>query len=113
MGFVKTTDGTEIFYKDWGPKDAQPVVFHHGWPLSGDDWDAQMLFFLFVSLKAYGGDDGMTIRRRNELFGLNTRDDLTFYFICLTVAALVFLVMLVSLNRRMAQIERSGKGSPS
>ena len=46
MGFVKTTDGTEIFYKDWGPKDAQPIVFHHGWPLSSDDWDAQMLFFL-------------------------------------------------------------------
>ncbi|WP_421360764.1 alpha/beta fold hydrolase [Agrobacterium rosae] len=46
MGFVKTTDGTDIFYKDWGPKDAQPIVFHHGWPLSSDDWDAQMLFFL-------------------------------------------------------------------
>jgi non-heme chloroperoxidase len=45
-GFIKTTDGTEIFYKDWGPKSAQPVVFHHGWPLSSDDWDTQMLFFL-------------------------------------------------------------------
>jgi len=45
-GFVKTKDGTEIFYKDWGPKDAQPIMFHHGWPLSADDWDAQMLFFL-------------------------------------------------------------------
>jgi non-heme chloroperoxidase len=45
-GFVKTKDGTEIFYKDWGPKSAQPIVFHHGWPLSSDDWDAQMLFFL-------------------------------------------------------------------
>lgn len=44
MGFVKTTDGTDIFYKDWGPKDAQPIVFHHGWPLSSDDWDGQMLF---------------------------------------------------------------------
>ncbi|MEO1020386.1 MAG: alpha/beta hydrolase [Pseudomonadota bacterium] len=40
-----TSDGTEIFYKDWGLKDAQPIVFHHGWPLSGDDWDNQMLFF--------------------------------------------------------------------
>ena len=39
-------DGVRIFYKDWGPKDAQPVVFHHGWPLSADDWDNQMLFFL-------------------------------------------------------------------
>jgi non-heme chloroperoxidase len=45
-GFVKTSDGTEIFYKDWGPKDAQPIMFHHGWPLSSDDWDGQMLFFL-------------------------------------------------------------------
>ncbi len=44
--YVTTKDGTEIFYKDWGPKDAQPIVFHHGWPLSADDWDAQMLFFL-------------------------------------------------------------------
>ncbi|NVP57274.1 alpha/beta fold hydrolase [Mycoplana rhizolycopersici] len=44
--FVKTKDGVEIFYKDWGPKDAQPIVFHHGWPLSADDWDAQMLFFV-------------------------------------------------------------------
>nr|WP_210236575.1 alpha/beta hydrolase [Arenibacterium halophilum] len=46
MATITTRDGTEIFYKDWGPKDAQPVVFHHGWPLSGDDWDNQMLFFL-------------------------------------------------------------------
>ncbi|MCW6532593.1 alpha/beta hydrolase [Sphingomonas sp. MMSM20] len=46
MPFVKTSDGTEIFYKDWGPKDAQPIHFHHGWPLSADDWDAQLLFFL-------------------------------------------------------------------
>ena len=45
-GFIKAADGTEIFYKDWGPKSAQPVVFHHGWPLSSDDWDAQMLFFV-------------------------------------------------------------------
>ncbi|MET7759574.1 alpha/beta hydrolase [Streptomyces sp. NPDC005389] len=46
MGTVTTQDGTSIFYKDWGPRDAQPIVFHHGWPLSGDDWDNQMLFFL-------------------------------------------------------------------
>ncbi len=43
---ITTQDGTEIFYKDWGPKDAQPVVFHHGWPLTADDWDNQMMFFL-------------------------------------------------------------------
>jgi non-heme chloroperoxidase len=46
MATITTKDGTQIFYKDWGPKDAQPIVFHHGWPLSSDDWDAQMLFFL-------------------------------------------------------------------
>jgi len=46
MAYVTTSDGVEIFYKDWGPKEAQPIVFHHGWPLSSDDWDAQMLFFV-------------------------------------------------------------------
>lgn len=46
MAFVTTKDGVNIFYKDWGPKEAQPIVFHHGWPLSADDWDNQMLFFL-------------------------------------------------------------------
>ena len=44
--FVTTKDGVQIFYKDWGPKDAQPIMFHHGWPLSADDWDNQMLFFV-------------------------------------------------------------------
>ncbi|AWN43211.1 alpha/beta fold hydrolase [Methylobacterium durans] len=46
MPYVTTRDGVEIFYKDWGPKDARPIMFHHGWPLSADDWDAQLLFFL-------------------------------------------------------------------
>ncbi|UHS64417.1 alpha/beta hydrolase (plasmid) [Agrobacterium vaccinii] len=46
MGYITTQDGVEIFFKDWGPNNAQPIVFHHGWPLSSDDWDAQMLFFL-------------------------------------------------------------------
>ena len=46
MPITTTNDGAQIFYKDWGPKDAQPIVFHHGWPLSSDDWDTQMLFFL-------------------------------------------------------------------
>ncbi|MEE2730563.1 MAG: alpha/beta hydrolase [Pseudomonadota bacterium] len=44
--FLTTKDGAEIYYKDWGPKQAQPIVFHHGWPLTADDWDNQMLFFL-------------------------------------------------------------------
>lgn len=43
---VTTKDGVQIFYRDWGPKSAQPIVFHHGWPLSSDDWESQMLFFL-------------------------------------------------------------------
>jgi non-heme chloroperoxidase len=43
---VTTKDGVQIFYKDWGPKSAQPIVFHHGWPLSSDDWETQMLFFV-------------------------------------------------------------------
>lgn len=46
MSTITTSDGVEIFYKDWGPADARPIVFHHGWPLSADDWDAQMLYFL-------------------------------------------------------------------
>jgi non-heme chloroperoxidase len=46
VGTITTKDGVEIFYKDWGPRDAQPLVFHHGWPLSSDDWDAQLLYFL-------------------------------------------------------------------
>jgi non-heme chloroperoxidase len=46
MSTITTNDGTEIYFKDWGPKNAQPIVFHHGWPLSGDDWDTQILYFL-------------------------------------------------------------------
>lgn len=46
MSFITTTDGASIYFKDWGDKTAQPIVFHHGWPLSADDWDNQMMFFL-------------------------------------------------------------------
>ena len=46
MSTITVKDGAEIYFKDWGPKNAQPIVFHHGWPLSADDWDAQMLYFL-------------------------------------------------------------------
>jgi non-heme chloroperoxidase len=46
MPFITTSDGTEIFYKDWGLRDARVIHFHHGWPLSSDDWDAQMMFFV-------------------------------------------------------------------
>jgi non-heme chloroperoxidase len=51
---ITTKDGTEIFYKDWGT--GQPIVFHHGWPLSGDDWDAQMLFFLSKGYRVIAHD---------------------------------------------------------
>ena len=56
MATITTKDGTTIFYKDWGPKDAQPIVFHHGWPLSPDDWDAQMLFFLAKGYRVVAHD---------------------------------------------------------
>lgn len=56
MTFVTTQDGTNIFYKDWGPANAQPIVFHHGWPLSADDWDAQMLFFLAQGFRVVAHD---------------------------------------------------------
>ena len=56
MSTITTSDGTEIFYKDWGAKDATPIVFHHGWPLSADDWDNQMLFFLHKGYRVIAHD---------------------------------------------------------
>ncbi len=56
MSKVTTRDGVEIFYKDWGPKDAQPIVFHHGWPLSSDDWDSQALFFVGLGYRVIAHD---------------------------------------------------------
>ncbi|WP_322077011.1 alpha/beta fold hydrolase [Burkholderia cepacia] len=56
MGYVTTKDGVDIFYKDWGPRDAQVIFFHHGWPLSADDWDAQMLFFLAQGYRVIAHD---------------------------------------------------------
>jgi non-heme chloroperoxidase len=54
MGTITTKDGVQIFYKDWGR--GQPIVFHHGWPLSSDDWDSQMLFFLQHGYRVVGID---------------------------------------------------------
>lgn len=54
MSFITTKDGTEVFYKDWGS--GQPIVFSHGWPLSADDWDAQMLFFLHKGYRVIAHD---------------------------------------------------------
>ncbi len=56
MSTVTTKDGTEIFYKDWGPRDSRPIMFHHGWPLSADDWDAQLLFFLSKGFRVIAHD---------------------------------------------------------
>lgn len=56
MDTFTTKDGTRIFFKDWGPKSAQPIVFHHGWPLSADDWDAQMLYFLQQGFRVIAHD---------------------------------------------------------
>lgn len=56
MAFVTTKEGVDIFYKDWGPRDAQVLFFHHGWPLSSDDWDAQLLFFLNEGFRVVAHD---------------------------------------------------------
>src|SRR5258705_11624523 len=56
MPTITTHDGVEIYYKDWGPKNAQPIVFHHGWPLSSDDWDTQLLFFLGQGFRVVAHD---------------------------------------------------------
>ncbi|WP_342249631.1 alpha/beta fold hydrolase [Sphingomonas sp. OTU376] len=56
MATIKTADGTEIFYKDWGPKTATPIVFHHGWPLTADDWDSQMMYFLMQGYRVIAHD---------------------------------------------------------
>ena len=54
MAYITTQDGADIFYKDWGQ--GQPIVFHHGWPLSSDDWDTQMMFFLNEGYRVIGID---------------------------------------------------------
>jgi non-heme chloroperoxidase len=56
MPTITTKDGVEIFYKDWGPRNAQPLVFHHGWPLSADDWDTQLLYFLSKGYRVVAHD---------------------------------------------------------
>jgi non-heme chloroperoxidase len=56
MSFVTTNDGVDIYYKDWGPRNAQPIMFHHGWPLSCDDWDTQMLYFVAKGYRVVAHD---------------------------------------------------------
>lgn len=56
MPYIMTRDETEIFYRDWGPVEAPPIMFHHGWPLTADDWDNQMLFFLSEGYRVIAAD---------------------------------------------------------
>nr|WP_272210258.1 alpha/beta hydrolase [Marinicella sp. W31]MDC2876125.1 alpha/beta hydrolase [Marinicella sp. W31] len=56
MSTVTTADNVEIYFKDWGPKDTRPIVFHHGWPLSSDEWDAQILYFLSKGYRVVAHD---------------------------------------------------------
>ncbi|MCK6443291.1 alpha/beta fold hydrolase [Elstera cyanobacteriorum] len=56
MSFITAQDGTQIFYKDWGPKTGQPIVFSHGWPLSADAWDGQMLHFALKGFRVIAHD---------------------------------------------------------
>jgi non-heme chloroperoxidase len=56
MNFITAADGAQIFYKDWGPRDARPLVFHHGWPLTADEWDNQLLFFLAQGYRVIAHD---------------------------------------------------------
>src|ERR1700704_910440 len=73
MPSITTKDGTEIYYKDWGS--GQPVVFSHGWPLSADDWDTQMLFFLNHGFRVIAHDRrGHGRRRGGALSGAARRE---------------------------------------
>jgi non-heme chloroperoxidase len=75
MSKVITKDGVEIFYKDWGRKDAQPLVFHHGWRLSSDHWDAQMLYFLDEGYRIVAHDRrgrGRSWRTQRSTYGASS-----------------------------------------
>lgn len=56
LNYIEAAEGVHIFYKDWGPRDATPLVFHHGWPLTADEWDAQMFYFLDKGYRVIGFD---------------------------------------------------------
>ena len=67
MPTITTADGTEIFYKDWGQ--GQPIVFSHGWPLSADDWDTQMMFFLLHGYRVVAATGAVTAGRPRPTAG--------------------------------------------
>src|SRR4051812_6606943 len=69
MSKITVKDGTEIYYKDWGA--GQPIVFHHGWPLSGDDWDNQMMFFLNAGYRVIAHDRRGHVRSSQTSEGNN------------------------------------------
>ena len=82
MPTITTKDGTEIFYKDWGS--GQPIVFSHGWPLSADDWDAQLLFFLHHGYRVIAHDRRTSSRgaRARRLWSGGRRGKLTTVLAC-------------------------------
>ena len=73
MTTITTKDGTNIFFKDWGPKDAQPILFSHGWPLSADAWDAQMVFFANQGFRTIA-HDRRSHGRSDQVWDNNTMD---------------------------------------
>jgi non-heme chloroperoxidase len=73
MSTITTKDGTRIFYKDWGSKDAQPIVFSHGWPLSADAWDPQLVFFANNGYRVIA-HDRRSHGRSDQVWQNNTMD---------------------------------------
>ena len=73
MSTITTKDGTRIFYKDWGSKDAQPIVFSHGWPLTADAWDPQLVFFANNGYRVIA-HDRRSHGRSDQVWQNNTMD---------------------------------------
>ena len=73
MATITTRDGTRIFYKDWGSRNAQPVLFSHGWPLTADVWDAQMVFFANKGYRVIA-HDRRSHGRSDQVWDNNTMD---------------------------------------
>lgn len=73
MSTIKTQDGTQIFYKNWGPKDGQPIIFSHGWPLSADAWDAQLVYFAGQGFRTIA-HDRRSHGRSDQVWNDNTMD---------------------------------------
>jgi non-heme chloroperoxidase len=88
--FITLEDGVQIFYKDWGPRDAETIFFHHGWPLSADDWDNQMMFFLAQGYRVIAHDR----RGHGRSTQTSTGNDMNTY--CADVAQVVARLRLES-----------------